>query len=161
MSLLKELQIFVDRFALFFERRGLSRTQGRIIGYLSISEESMSSLEQISDFLNLSVSTISPELKFLVDLRLVERVHRKDTEEGGRGYLFKVDEDTWINTVNDKGQSSRMFTMLANEGLEILKDENDDRKKRLEDMKSLFTFLDVEMTKLMDKYHKQKLKKMG
>ncbi len=136
----------------------MTRTQGRILAYLTIAEDRLQTLESIANYLNLGVSTVSPELKLLVDLNLASRQKKKDLPdiEGDRGYVFHVSEDTWLNAIDDKGASSLVFVYLLSEGIKILEDEPAERSKLLIEMKHLFEFLAVEMPKLIEKYKAQK-----
>ncbi|MCY3414435.1 MAG: hypothetical protein INQ03_22500 [Candidatus Heimdallarchaeota archaeon] len=150
----KQLLNFIDNFARFFESKGLSRTKGRILGYLTVAEKTYSTLEDIADFLELSVSTVSPELKQLVDLKLADRLGRKQVSEidGDRGYVFQVTADTWLNVIDDKGQSSAIFQIILEEGFKVLRDDPPERSVILKEMKILFAYLEKEMPKVLERY---------
>ena len=62
----KELRDYVEDFARIHEARGLTRTKGRILSYLTVSNPIIQSLDNICQALDLAKSTVSPELKQLV-----------------------------------------------------------------------------------------------
>lgn len=150
----KELRDYVEDFARIHEARGLTRTKGRILSYLTVSNPVIQSLDDICQALDLAKSTVSPELKQLVDLGLVTRLKKKDFAniEGTKGYLFQVTKDQWVSAVDDKGAASTLFIAMADRGLKLLESKDFLIKERLLEMRLLFDFMRKNMPYLMQRY---------
>ena len=65
---------FIEDIGLFFEQMGMPRIAGRMIGYLLIAEPEAQSVNDITEALKASKSSISVMARLLVDNGLIERV---------------------------------------------------------------------------------------
>ncbi len=70
---LEELH-FVEDIGLFFEKMGMPRMAGRILGVLLISDPPAQSITEIAEKLRASKSSVSIMARLLVENGLIERV---------------------------------------------------------------------------------------
>lgn len=78
-------QDVVERMGLFFERDGMSRIAGRLLGYLMLSEASRS-LDELATALQVSKSSVSINVRLLERMGTVERV----TVPGDRRDYYRI-----------------------------------------------------------------------
>lgn len=83
-----ETQAVIERMALFFERDGLPRIAGRVLGYLLLSPEPRS-LDDLADALQVSKSSASTDARRLERMGTVERV----TIPGDRRDYYRIAAD--------------------------------------------------------------------
>ena len=81
-------QDVVERMGLFFERDGMSRIAGRLLGYLMLSEASRS-LDELATALQVSKSSVSINVRLLERMGTVERV----TVPGDRRDYYRIAAD--------------------------------------------------------------------
>lgn len=81
-------QAVIERMALFFERDGLPRIAGRVLGYLLLSPESRS-LDDLAESLQVSKSSASTDARRLERMGIVERI----TIPGDRRDYYQIAAD--------------------------------------------------------------------
>lgn len=81
-------QDVIERMALLFERDGLPRIAGRVLGYLLLSPEPCS-LDELAEALQVSKSSVSTDARLLGRMGAVERV----TIPGDRRDYYRVATD--------------------------------------------------------------------
>lgn len=81
-------QDIIERMGLFFEKDGLPRIAGRVLGYLLLSPE-RSSLDHLADALQVSKSSVSTDARMLERIGVVERV----TIPGDRRDYYQIAAD--------------------------------------------------------------------
>ncbi|MGK7311895.1 MAG: GbsR/MarR family transcriptional regulator [Candidatus Longimicrobiales bacterium M2_2A_002] len=81
-------QDVVERMGLFFERDGLSRIAGRLLGHLLLSETPRS-LDELAEALQVSKSSVSINVRLLERMGTVERV----TIPGDRRDYYRIAAD--------------------------------------------------------------------
>lgn len=146
------LQPYVEEFGLYFERIGLPRMMGRIIGYLLVSEPAQQSMQDIGTALQASKSAVSTALKALVSLRLVDQV----VVPGERRDYYRANSDMWIRSFRARMHQMTELRELAERGLELMADESPERRRRLEVMHATNQFLEDEFPKLLDRWEAEK-----
>ncbi len=146
------LQQYVEEFGLYFERVGLPRMMGRIIGYLLVSEPAQQSMQEIGEALQASKSSVSTALKALVGLRLVDQI----SIPGERRDYYRANSEMWIRSFRSRMHQMTELRELAERGLELMADEAPERRKRLENMHATNQFLEQEFPKLLDRWEDEK-----
>ena len=147
-----KLQQYVEEFGLYFERVGLPRMAGRIIGTLLISEPAQQSMQEIGAALQASKSSVSTALKLLVSLRLVDQV----SIPGERRDYYRANSDMWIRSFRSRMHQMTELRELAEHGLDLMADAPPERRRRLENMYATNKFLEDEFPKLLDKWEAEK-----
>ncbi|MDT4998662.1 MAG: hypothetical protein QOK12_767, partial [Mycobacterium sp.] len=65
---------FVDRFGLFMERLGATRTMGRVYGWLLICDPPRQSLTELAEVLSVSKASVSTVARQLQEGGMIERL---------------------------------------------------------------------------------------
>jgi DNA-binding transcriptional regulator GbsR (MarR family) len=139
-------QQFVEECGLYFEHAGLTRIAGRIIGWLLICEPPYQLQSDLVDALGASKSSISVALKDLTILYLVERY----SVPGDRRTFYRTSKDMWSRSFRARMHQVTELKELSERGLEALKDEPSRVKQRLEFMRDMNAFMEVEFPKMLD-----------
>jgi DNA-binding transcriptional regulator GbsR (MarR family) len=146
------LQNYVEEFGLYFERIGLPRMMGRIIGYLLTSDPAQQSMQDIGEALVASKSAVSTALKALVALRLVDQI----SIPGERRDYYRANSDMWIRSFRARMHQMTELRELAERGLDLMADAPPERRRRLEIMHATNQFLEDEFPKLLDRWDDEK-----
>jgi DNA-binding transcriptional regulator GbsR (MarR family) len=139
-------QQFVEECGLYFEQVGLTRIAGKIIGWLLICEPPHQEQSDLVAALGASKSSISVALKDLTSLYLVERF----ALPGDRRTFYRTAKDMWSRSFRARMHQVTELKALGERGLEILKDESPQRKRRLAFMRDMNAFMETEFPKLLD-----------
>jgi DNA-binding transcriptional regulator GbsR (MarR family) len=139
-------QQFVEECGLYFEGIGLTRIAGRVIGWLLICEPPYQQQSELVEALGASKSSISVALKDLTTLYLVERF----SLPGDRRTFYRTSKDMWSRSFRARMHQVTELKELGERGLDALKDAPPDRRQRLEFMRDMNAFMEVEFPKLLD-----------
>jgi len=139
---------FVEECGLYFESVGLWRMAGRIIGWLLICDPPQQTQGDLVEVLGASKSSVSTTLKQLTTLYLVERV----AMPGERQDYYRTAKDLWTRSFRARMHQLTELRQLGERGLELLKDEPEERRRRLEFMRDMNAFLETEFPKLLDQW---------
>lgn len=139
-------QQFVEECGLYFEGIGLTRIAGRVIGWLLICEPPYQQQSELVEALGASKSSISVALKDLTTLYLVERF----SLPGDRRTFYRTSKDMWSRSFRARMNQVTELKELSERGLEALEDDSPERRQRLEFMRDMNAFMEVEFPKLLD-----------
>jgi DNA-binding transcriptional regulator GbsR (MarR family) len=142
---------YVEEVALGFERQGLFRMAGRVIGWLLICDPPEQTFAQIAEVLQASKGSISAAMKFLVPSGLVERISRP----GERRDYYRCRPGAWTDLARDQSRLYDDFRKLAQRGLELLADAPPARRERLQDMHDFYAWLEREMPALWERWRRE------
>jgi DNA-binding transcriptional regulator GbsR (MarR family) len=142
---------YIEEFALIFEKRGFPRMAGRILALLMISDPPEQSFQELVEKLDASKSSVSTSTRLLVQFLLIDKISRR----GERRDYFRIRKDVWNNSLYDGIKYMTLFRDLASKGLEVLAEEPESRKDRLQQMERIYGFLAGEMPKLIEKWEKK------
>jgi DNA-binding transcriptional regulator GbsR (MarR family) len=145
-----ELQ-YVEEVALGFERQGLFRMAGRVLGWLLICDPPEQTFGQLAEVLQASKGSISAAMRFLVPAGLVERVSRP----GERRDYYRCRPGAWADLARDQSRLYDEFRKLAQRGLELLADTPAARRERLQDMHDFYAWLEREMPALWERWRRE------
>src|SRR5918995_11530 len=138
-----ELQ-YVEEVALGFERQGLFRMAGRVLGWLLICDPPEQTFNQLAQVLQASKGSISAAMRFLVPAGLVERISRP----GDRRDYYRCRPGAWAELARDQSRLYGDFRKLAQRGLELLEDAPADRREGVQNMHNFYARLGREMAAL-------------
>jgi DNA-binding MarR family transcriptional regulator len=148
---------YVEEIALNFERQGLFRMAGRVIGWLLICDPPEQTFGQLAEVLQASKGSISAAMKFLVPSGIVERISRP----GDRRDYYRCRPGAWADLARDQSRQYDDFRKLAQRGLELLAGAPADRRERLQDMHDFYAWLEREMPALWERWHAQQKQERG
>ncbi len=140
--------LYVEKIGRYFEQLTLPRMAGRIFGWLLISETPQVSMGELVEVLQASKSSISSMTRLLIQIELVELV----SLPGERRDYYRIAPNAWTNSLRDRLAQAHTFRQLAEEGLALLAGSDANRRLRLEEMRSLYAFLEGEIPKLMERW---------
>jgi len=143
---------FVDKVSLYFEKLTFPRMAGRIFAWLLISEAPQASMAQLMEALQASKSSISSMTRLLIQVELIEVV----SLPGVRHDYFRIHKDAWTTALKDRLAQAVTFRQLADEGLALLKDAPPERSQRLQEMRSMYAFLEREIPALLERWEAER-----
>jgi DNA-binding transcriptional regulator GbsR (MarR family) len=139
---------YVEEVALGYERQGLFRMAGRVLGWLLICDPPEQTFNEIAEVLQASKGSISAAMKFLVPSGLVERISRP----GDRRNYYRCRPGAWAELARDQSRLYDDFRKLAQRGLELLADAPAAQRERLQDMHDFYAWLEREMPALWERW---------
>lgn len=139
---------YVEEVALYFERAGLQRMAGRIIGWLLVCDPPEQTMTQITEGLQASKSTISVALRMLVGVYLVEQI----TPPGERRDYYRLSPDAWNRSFRARMHQVTELRDLAARGLAVMDDVQPAQRERLEVMRDMNDFMAREFPRLLDQW---------
>lgn len=139
------LQRWVEETALLFEGAGLPRMAGRVLAWLLVAEPGEPTAKEIGEALAASKGALSPALRLLVRLHLVERLRRP----GERADRYAVRLGAWRRLLLEKVRTLSLYREQAEKGLALV---GEVRGKRLREMRDLYAFFERELPKLLERF---------
>ncbi|MFW6184056.1 MAG: GbsR/MarR family transcriptional regulator [Chloroflexota bacterium] len=143
-----EYRRYAEEVALHFEEGGLSRTVGRIFGWLLICDPPQQTMDEIAEGLQVSKSSVSTATRDLIRLGMVQRL----SLPGERRDYYRVMQGAW-ETMMRQGQSQiESLRQLAEEGLALLDDQPPQLQERLQEMHDFYAFFEREFPLLLERW---------
>ncbi len=139
---------YVEEVALQFERLGISRSAGRILGWLLIAEPPHQTMNDLANGLQVSKSSVSTATQYLIQLGLIQRL----SLPGERPDYYRVTEGVWQTTVRQQKNQVVVLRQLAEQGLNLLPEQPAERRNRLEEMRDFYAFFEKEIPLLLDRW---------
>jgi DNA-binding transcriptional regulator GbsR (MarR family) len=128
-----------------FERFGLPRMMGRVLGVLLVSNPPELSAGELAELLRASRGSISQTTRSLVQMGLVERL----TKPGERRDYFRVKPGAWDDLMRSQLESVTTVRQMAERGLEIVPPDAQSARQNLEEMRDFYGFWEGQMHHLL------------
>lgn len=145
-------QQFVEDTGLYFEKIGLTRMAGRIIGWLLICDPPYQTMGDLVEALQASKSSISTSLRMLEQYSLIQRFSRP----GERRDYYRLAPDIWVWSFQSRMHLVTEMRQLAEHGLALLADESPEQRRRLELMRDVNGYLEREFPKMLEGWEIEK-----
>jgi DNA-binding transcriptional regulator GbsR (MarR family) len=142
---------FIEDVGLLFEESGHPRMAGRILGCLLVSDQPHLSTTEIADTLQASKGSLSTMTRFLLQMGIIERVGVL----GKRVDHFRIKTGEWHQLVRHAVYELSALRKLAERGLGLMEGRNTEMKKRLEEARDLFAFLEREYPLLIERWERE------
>ncbi|WP_433432040.1 GbsR/MarR family transcriptional regulator [Nonomuraea sp. CA-141351] len=142
---------FVEDAGMFYERLGLSRTSGRVMGWLLTAEADSADAPELAEALAVAKSSMSVALRQLEQAGLVERFRLR----GERRDRYRLAEDVFARAFRAKMAEFEAFRTLAEQGLGAVGDDPA-RRRRLELMRDMYAFMMDRFPRLLDEWDELK-----
>jgi DNA-binding transcriptional regulator GbsR (MarR family) len=143
---------FIEDIGLFFEQMGLPRMAGRILGVLLIADPPAQSINDLSEKLAASKSSISIMARLLVERGLIERVAsplpRRDY------YRFKP--GGWIIYMRQWLGLMAGLHEITERGMALIADQPPELRQRLQEAHDLFSTIEQEFPTILESLEKQR-----
>ncbi|CAL9369245.1 HTH-type transcriptional regulator MmpR5 [Nocardiopsis dassonvillei] len=142
-----DTEAFVEEAGMFYERLGLSRTEGRVMGWLLSAPEEDADAPRLCEALGVAKSSMSVSLRRLEQAGLVERFRRT----GERRDRYRLTRDVFQRAFRAKMAEFDRFRALAERGLAAVGDDPA-RRERLELMRDMYGFMADRFPGLLDEW---------
>lgn len=144
----QQRQAFVEEFGLFFERSGLPRMAGRILGWLLVAEPPHESMNDLAEALQASKGSISNMTRFLIEMGLLERV----SLPGERRDYFRIPGHAWLRVMERKMSELTHVRELTERALTVMDDASPESRAALQEMHELYAYFEREMPHFLRAY---------
>jgi DNA-binding transcriptional regulator GbsR (MarR family) len=144
---MSDVEDFTEEAGLFYERLGLSRTAGRVVGHLLVSDDDGAAAPELCEQLSVAKSSMSVALRQLDQAGMVERFRRR----GERRDRYRLTEDVFGRAFRAKMAELDAFQELAAHGLAAVGDDPR-RRRRLENMRDMYAFMAQRFPALLDEW---------
>lgn len=144
MKLDPDQMTFVEQVGRFWEAGTGSRTAGRILGWLMISDPPAQSSADLVAMLGVSAGSVSTQIRHLEQLRLVERI----TFAGDRARYYQLRPHAWSRLVEEELNRIVEMRKLAEAATNVLPVTRPDR---VSEMETVAGFLIDEWPALLDR----------
>ena len=145
-------QLFVERAGVVIEHLGMPRMAGRVLGWLHICEPPHQSPGELVTALQASKASISTTLRLLMQIGLVERV----ALPGKRRDYFRIREDTWSRTTEERMGMIASMRELAEDGLALRANAGAEATERLREMRDFYAFYERELPMLIERWRQER-----
>ena len=139
---------FVETLGEFYSRLGYQRIAGRLVGWLLICDPPHQSAAELAEATGASKGSISTNLRLLMSAGLVERIG----VPGERRAFYHLRPIAWTRDLSAKLAQISELRRIADSGLEMLKGESPERRKRLRRMRDFYVFMEQELPAVIDKW---------
>ncbi|MDR7383019.1 GbsR/MarR family transcriptional regulator [Promicromonospora iranensis] len=144
---MSDVEDFTEEAGLFYERLGLSRTAGRVVGHLLVADDDGADAPGLCAQLSVAKSSMSVALRQLDQAGMVDRFRRR----GERRDRYRLTEDVFGRAFRAKMAELDAFQELAAHGLAAVGDDPR-RRQRLENMRDMYAFMAERFPALLDEW---------
>jgi len=149
MKLTAKTSDFVEKMGLMFEHAGSTRTHGRLMALLLVSDKPLS-LNEMADLLRVSKASLSTNARAAVQIGMARRV----SLPGDRRDYYEMTPGSFENMVAHRVQALDAFIHLTDEGLGAIEAGNSTARARLDKMKDFYQFFLGELEGSLRRWHK-------
>jgi DNA-binding transcriptional regulator GbsR (MarR family) len=150
MELNQRTKEFIEKMGLMFEHAGSTRTHGRMMALLLVTDNPLS-LDEMSQGLQISKASLSTNARLAVRFGMAQRVSRP----GDRKDYYEMTASSFESMVAHRMQAIDVFIHLADEGLAAIESDNATARSRLEKMKQFYRFFLGELEDSLTRWHEQ------
>jgi hypothetical protein len=127
----------VEEMGLIWTELGSPRMQGRVLGFLMLSNAPYVSSAELAEALQASTGSISTATKVLVDEGFVRRV----AVAGERSFFYRAEDDVWGAFLATEARYLRRRQLFAEQALRALGPEDDRPRTRFLNMRDYHEWL--------------------
>ena len=143
----RDVERFVERFAMLLADAGLGRMPSRVFGALIVTEDGRLTAGELAERIQVSPAAISGAVRYLVQVGLI--VRRRDP--GERRDHYEVTDDLWYEAYAQRDTQLKAWSEVMAEGVAAV--GSDTRAGwRLETSRAFFDFLREQIPELMRKW---------
>lgn len=143
-----EQATYVEHVGRFWESLSMSRTAGRILGWLMICEPAHQSATDLVNTLQISTGSVSTQVRLLERIGLVERI----TFRGDRLRYYQLPEHVWGKALNTELDRIRQMRTLAEAGSAVVPTT---RPERVTELGAIAQFFEDEWPDLLARMSEQ------
>lgn len=147
---------FRERFAQVMVESGMPRMAARVYSALMVTDSGRLSAAELAERLGVGAPAISGAVKYLVQVRLVER----GREPGSRHDYCRIHEHTWSRYISQADPVLARVQASADEGVAILGPDSP-VGQRLDETSRFFAFMREEIKQSMAKWQRLQVAERG
>lgn len=149
---------FIEESGLFFESLGMTRMAGRIQGYLMVADKEIVSFDELTQVLQASKSSISNNLKSLVQTRFIKPV----SLPGDRKTYYCLSPDiNWTDYFEQRMLALKYMQDLFERGLDLRENQQDKPSQWLKQTIEFYSWLLREFPGLINQWKELQKEKAG
>lgn len=141
---------YAEDAGLVLTSMGMPQAYGKLMGWLLICEPAAQSGAEITAALGLSKGSVSGGLRMLETAGLVHRV----AMPGRRGTFFRMAPDALMRAAGS--EKFTQFRELMDRGLDVVGGRDAPGAERLRETRDFYAFIEVELPKLIERYHRER-----
>ncbi|WP_027941245.1 GbsR/MarR family transcriptional regulator [Amycolatopsis taiwanensis] len=142
---------FVEKFALLLTDAGMPRMPARVFSLLLTVDGAGLTAAGVAEALNISPAAVSGAVKYLMQVSMVQRGRRP----GERRDHYFIGDDAWYHTLGDRDKMFQTLCDTLDEGVQAVGPDTV-RGRRLAETRDFFSFLAVEMSRLVERWLQQR-----
>jgi DNA-binding transcriptional regulator GbsR (MarR family) len=140
---------FVEHLAMTLNDLGFPRMPARVLGVLTVAEESALTAGQIGQRLGVSPAAVSGAVRYLVQVGMAVR----EPVAGSRSDRYRLPPQAWYLASAVKGGAYKLVADAVLEGVEAVGDEDSPAGQRLAEMRDFFLFMQEAIVDLLEKWN--------
>lgn len=139
---------FVEEMGQALASYGMTPMAGRMWGWLLICEPPEQTAADIAEALHASRGAISGTARILASAGMI----RRSTRRGDRREYFSAPPEALDSFLENAGQIYRRFRQMAERGLVAMADRPPESRRRLEELRDVFAFVEREVPVVVDRF---------
>jgi DNA-binding transcriptional regulator GbsR (MarR family) len=148
------LREFIESMGIYFERFGLARIGGRILGLLMVADRPLS-LDDMAGMLQVSRASISTNMRLITASNLAEQV----SLPGDRRDYYRFGPDTWEQALTTEVDAIRWLRRIGERGLAAARASESTAREHLEELLEMCDLLVHDRTETIERLHALKRSK--
>lgn len=138
---------FVEEVGVLMDRFGLPRMAGRVMAMLMMSENPITSINDLSEELQASKASISTAARLLENRGIVEKIG----VPGDRKDYYRISQHSFSRIMQQRIGEVRQFKNLMIKGVDLIEDKNPNRNV-MEDLIAAYDWFEDEFQKLLPQW---------
>lgn len=153
----RERRQFAEDLSVIWELAGTSRMDGRVLGYLMVTDKPFLSSAQLAKALQASSGAVSMSTRRLRDMRFI----RRHSVPGDRSHYFAAEDDPWGGFLAQERNYLEEEIELIEDAISDLTPEEQDAHTRLTNGRDYFRWLMDYHHKMLNDWHEYKRQRDG
>ena len=139
---------FVEEMGQVLAGYGMTPMAGRVWGWLLICDPPEQTAAELAEALGASRGAISGTARILTNAGMIRRTRRR----GDRREYFSAPPEALDSFLASAGRIYRQFREMAERGLRAIEHRPPESRRRLEEVRDLFAFVEVEVPRVAEEF---------
>jgi DNA-binding transcriptional regulator GbsR (MarR family) len=152
MNEINARQAFIEETGLVYEKIGMTRMAGRILGYMMVSDKEHISFNEFTEVIHASKSSISTNLKALMEVGYIKMVSLPTD----RKTYYKLNNE--IKNTEIIGKRMMLFNVMLNlhdQAIKLRVNQNDEQSRWIKKTAHFYKFFAEELPTMLERYKKE------
>jgi DNA-binding transcriptional regulator GbsR (MarR family) len=147
----------VEEMGLMWDEFGMQRMDGRVMGYLMLSNAPHVSSSELREALQASAGSISTSTRRLKEWGFIRQV----AVAGERSHFFRADDDVWGSFLEHEHRGYIRARELAQRALALLGEADEHPRIRFQNMRDYHDWLEQDHNRLLTRWEEWKRERDG